>query len=256
MEEQKRKELIIWINRSLIIFAILGAFLGWKVYGIISEYHKAGKEYEEIQGIALGETQKNGKENSFEMVDFEELSNVNDDIVGWIRFEEPKVINYPIVQGEDNEKYLTTSFEGQKNGAGCIYMDAENSKDFSDYNTFLHGHNKKNGHMFGSLEKYKDKNYYKNYPFFDIYTRNGEKSRFQIFAVTLVDASADSYRKVYVSEEEYKDYINMVRELALYETEVEVTEKSQIVSLSTCTNVRIEERLLIHAVKMNDKNME
>ena len=78
-------------------------------------------------------------------------------------------------------------------------------------------------------------------------------SRYLIFAVAVVNASSDSYKKVYVNDEEYENYIHMVRQLALYDTEVEVTRDSQIVSLSTCTNVRVEERLMIHAVKISSE---
>lgn len=256
MEEQKKKRLI-WINVVLIILTVCGVFLGYKTYGILSEYYRAAKEYQEIQEIAI--TESKAEEDSEEKsitVDFEKLSRINPDIVAWIRFEEPAVINYPIVQGADNEKYLTTTFEGAENGAGCLYMDADNAGDFSNQNTFIYGHYKKNGHMFGSLGKYKDENYYKNHSFFDIYTPDGVKSRYQIFAVTIVDSSSDSYRRVYVDEEEYQNYIDLVKELSLYETGVEVAKESSIVSLSTCTNIRIEERLLIHAVKINQENVE
>ena len=133
-------------------------------------------------------------------VDFEKLSKVNSDICAWIRFEEPAVINYPIVQGEDNEKYLTTTFEGVENGAGCLYIDADNNGDFSDKNTFIYGHYIKNGHMFGSLGKYKDEEYYNKHSFFDIYTPDGKMGRYLIFAVTVVNASSDSYKKVYVND--------------------------------------------------------
>ena len=226
-------------------------FVGYKAYEILSEYHEAAKEYKEIQEIALGDSDTDKKDESSMVIDFAKLLEINPEVVAWIRFEQPDVINYPIVQGEDNKKYLTTTFEGADNGAGCIYMDADNAKDFSDKNTFIYGHYKKNGHMFGSLGKYKEAEYYTKHPYFDIYTPDGVKSRYQIFAVTVVDSSSDSYKKVYVNEEEYKNYIHMIQELSLYETGVEVTEDSYIVSLSTCTNVRIEERLVIHGVRIS-----
>ena len=71
--------------------------------------------------------------------------------------------------------------------------------------------------------------------------------------MTVVIASSDSYKKVYVNDEEYENYIHMIQQLALYDTGVEVTRDSQIVSLSTCTNVRDEERLMIHAVKISSE---
>ena len=132
-------------------------------------------------------------------------------------------------------------------------MDADNRADFSDKNTFVYGHNRRNGQMFGSLVKYKDAEYYRNHPYFDIYTPDGYKTRYQIFSVAVVGSSSDSYKRVYVSEQEYSNYIDMIKKLSLYDTGVEVTEDSHIVSLSTCTNVRIEERLVIHGVRINQE---
>ena len=251
MEEHKKKKIILY-HAVLIILVVSGVFFGYKTYGILSEYYKATKEYQEILEIAIKEveTERESEEKNI-TVDFGELSSINPDIVAWIRFEEPSIINYPIVQGVDNQKYLATTFEGAENGAGCLYMDADNTGDFSDKNTFIYGHYKKNGHMFGSLGKYKDERYYKNHPFFDIYTPDGAKSRYQIFGITVVDSDSDSYRKVYVNEEEYHNYLSMVKRLSLYETGVEVTKDASIVSLSTCTNISRDERLLIHAVKIN-----
>ena len=253
MNNQVKKTKLIVIDVTLFILAPLLIFVGYKAYVLLSEYLQAAQEYREIQNIAIGELRMDEKKEASIVIDFTKLAEINPEIVGWIRFEKPEVINYPIVQGKDNEKYLTSTFEGTENGAGCIYMDAENSGDFSDRNTFIYGHYKKNGHMFGSLGKYKDAEYFAKHPYFEIYTSNGEKNTYQIFAVTVVDSSSDSYKKVYVNDEEYKNYIQMIQKLSLYETGVKVKEDSYIVSLSTCTNVRIEERLVIHGVRISQE---
>ena len=253
MKNQSPKAKLIVINSVILLLTPFLIFAVYKAYGILEEYLKAAQEYSEIQDIAIDESETNENEDASIAIDFKKLAKINPDIVGWIRFEKPEVINYPIVQGKDNKKYLTYTFEGTKNGAGCIYMDAENAEDFSDRNTFIYGHHKKNGQMFGSLGKYKDAEYYAKHPYFDIYTPDGEKNTYQIFAVTVVSSSSDSYKKVYVDDEEYKNYIKMIQKLSLYETGVKVTKKSHIVSLSTCTNVRVEERLVIHGVRIKQE---
>jgi len=253
MVQQKKKTKLFIVNTVLLLLGVLLCFAGYRAYIILSEYHEAAKEYQEIRKIVISDLDEDKNDSSSIVVDFEKLAEINPEVVGWIRFEEPKEINYPIVQCQDNEKYLTSTFEGKENGAGCIYMDANNVSDFSDRNTFIYGHYRKNGHMFGALGKYKDTDYYSNHPYFEIYTPDGYKNTYQIFAVTVVNSSSDSYKKVYVNEEEYKNYINMVKKLSLYETGVEVGEDSFIVSLSTCTNVRIEERLVIHGVRISQE---
>ena len=58
-----------------------------------------------------------------------------------------------MVQGSDNVKYLNTTFEGNKNPAGCLFIDYENSRDMTDPHTYIYGHNMKDGSMFGSLKR-------------------------------------------------------------------------------------------------------
>lgn len=53
-------------------------------------------------------------------VDFDTLKSVNPDVVGWIYIEALDNINYPVVQGDDNETYLHTTYENNYNFAGTI----------------------------------------------------------------------------------------------------------------------------------------
>ena len=250
--DKHRKKLFV-IDAFILLLTVFLLFSGYKTYDVFKEFHDAEQEYEEIQQIVISDSNMTENEESKKMVDFEKLREINPEVVGWIRFEEPSVIDYPIVQGEDNEKYLTTTFEGEENGAGCIYMDTDNAGDFSDKNTFIYGHHKRNGQMFGSLVKYQDEEFFNNHPYFDIYTLDGCKNTYQIFAITVVNSTSDSYKKVYVNEEEYLNYINMVKEISLHKADVKITADSNIVSLSTCTNVRVEERLVIHGVKISQE---
>ena len=72
-------------------------------------------------------------------MDFDTLKSVNPDVVGWIYIEALDNINYPVVQGDDNETYLHTTYENNYNFAGTIFVDYENSSDFSDCNTLIYG---------------------------------------------------------------------------------------------------------------------
>ena len=160
------------------------------------------------------------------------------------------------MQAKDNDKYLTTTFEEKKNAAGALFVDANNMGDFTDRNTFIYGHNMKNGSMFGQLRKYKSADFCKQYPYFYIYTPDGKIMQYQIFAVGIVEDTAESYMKFYSNEEEYEQYLDHIQSIARYDTGVEVTAGSQIVSLSTCTNVTETQRLLVHGVKISEEMME
>ena len=175
---------------------------------------------------------------------------MNKEVVGWIRFDNPDKISYPIVKGTDNDKYLKTTVEGKRNAAGSIFMDANNAADFTDKNTFIYGHNMKNGSMFGQLRKYKNADFYKENPYFYIYTPDGQEVKYQVYAVCIVEDTSDSYNKFYADEDEYVKYLQYIKSLSRYDTGVEASADSQLVSLSTCTNVTETQRLIVHGVKL------
>ena len=103
----------------LVVAVAVFIFSAYKLINIYSEYHKGDKEYDnivedviEIQIPQKEETEdeQKPKVHTSLKVDFEKLKKTNKDIVAWIQFDEPERINYPVVKGEDNDKYLHTTF--------------------------------------------------------------------------------------------------------------------------------------------------
>lgn len=257
--EKKKKKRSFLSNIILIIAAVVFLFSAYKLFTAFSEYNKGDQEYEEIIEEVITEEvvekEEDGKvvEEVVFTVDFEKLRATNSEVVAWIRFENPSKISYPVVKTSDNEKYLKRTFEGKTNGSGTIFVDAANLSDFTDKNTFIYGHNMKNGSMFGQLRKYKNESFCKENPYFYIYTPDGKEMKYQVFAVGIVEDTAESYQKVYEDDNAYQTYINHIKKISRYKTGVEVTTDSQIVSLSTCTNVTETQRLLVHGVKISEK---
>ena len=192
---------------------------------------------------------KNADDKEKFRVDFDELMKINDDTVGWIRFyKEPSQINYPVVQGEDNDLYLHKTFSANENTLGAIFVDAAASSDFTDKNTIIYGHRMKDGSMFRKLEEYKDKDFWKENPYFYIYTPDGKTRTYTVFSAAVVKDTADQYNLTYATDEAFESYLKMCKEDSAYDTGTEVNAQSQIVSLSTCTNVREDERFLLQGV--------
>ncbi len=105
----------------------------------------------------------------------EEVHALNPDTAGWISID-GTVIDYPVMQTmRDEQYYLNRDFDGKYSAYGCIIADtdseigtgtlANNYEDGSKpaTNIILHGHNMKNGTMFGSLDKYRDQTYEKSH---------------------------------------------------------------------------------------------
>ena len=240
-------------NIILVIAIVVFAVSAYKLYGIFSEYNKGDKEYQKIQDLVINTEKKDyTKEETFS-VDFEKLLEMNSDVVGWIRFDEPSEINYPVVQGRDNEEYLKRTFEANTNKLGTLFVDVNNPGDFSGRNTFIYGHNMKNGSMFAQLLKYKDDSFYKEHPYFYIYTPDGKVRTYEIFSAGVVKDTSDSYIMDYADDAAFQTYIDYIKQQSAYPTSTEVTTASKIVSLSTCTNVRDDERFLVHGVMIKEE---
>lgn len=240
-------------NIILVIAIVVFAVSAYKLYGIFSEYNKGDKEYQKIQDLVINTEKKDDTKEETFSVDFEKLLEMNSDVVGWIRFDEPSEINYPVVQGRDNEEYLKRTFEANTNKLGTLFVDVNNPGDFSGRNTFIYGHNMKNGSMFAQLLKYKDDSFYKEHPYFYIYTPDGKVRTYEIFSAGVVKDTSDSYIMDYADDAAFQSYIDYIKQQSAYPTSAEVTTASKIVSLSTCTNVRDDERFLVHGVMIKEE---
>ena len=90
--------------------------------------------------------------------DLNELLAINPDTVCWLMIDGTNV-DHPVVQGKDNFEYLDKAFTGEFYAGGTLFLDARNSKDFSDPDKIIHGHHMAAGAMFGGLDRFLEKEY-------------------------------------------------------------------------------------------------
>lgn len=162
-------------------------------------------------------------------VDWDGLLKVNEDIVGWIEIAGTK-INYPVLRGHDNEEYIHTSVARKYAYAGCIFMDAANDADFSDYNTIIYGHNMRNGSMFGTLDYYSKDSYYIQHPYIWIYTPKGNHL-YQIYAIYQTTATSNTYSLT----TKMGEYISWKKRMFQKGEKIEEISFENTITLSTCT---------------------
>lgn len=164
-------------------------------------------------------------------VNFDKLMNKSKDIVGWL-FNQNGVINYPIVQAEDNDYYLDRLIDGTKNANGSIFMESVNKSDFSDRNTIIYGHSMKNGTMFGTLLRYRYQYYYNEYPEFYIYTPS-KNYRVDVFAAYETNTE-DKVYSLMNSSSEFNEFLTYAFSKSKITTGVSVGADDKIITFSTC----------------------
>lgn len=250
----KEKKHTNFVNRILFLIA-LAVFLvaAGKLITIGFDYYSADREYRDMQDYiqTAEETEAESAEGSAPRlaVDFAALQEQNEDCIGWIYFENPD-ISYPVMKGVNNNEYLRTTFFGEARTAGSIFIDADNAADFSDENTFIYGHNMKDGTMFGQLKSYEEEAFYRENPQFMIYTPGG-CGYYTIYScyTANVNDEKDSFAISFSATEEYEEFQKMVKARSLYDTGVEVKPEQKTVTLMTCNKAGEDYRLLIHAVQ-------
>lgn len=243
-KKPKKKGDII-LTLALIVAVAVFCFAAYNLFHIYTEYKKGTDEYNHIEQMAVTERDPESTEEASDTeqglqppfdVDFAALQGVNPDVVGWIYIEALDGISYPVVQGEDNEEYLHTTYENNYNFAGTIFIDYENSRDFSDCNTLVYGHNMKNGSMFGQLKKFsEDQTTYEKSKYFWIFTPEKDY-RYEIISAYTTGVNSDTYTLFKGPGDEFQEYLDTIKGYSEIETDdTELTIKDRIVTLSTCT---------------------
>lgn len=243
-EQKKKKKSDVLLTIALIVAIAVFCYAAFNLYHIYTEYKKGTDEYNQIEEMAVTERDADSGEAAGPNaqlkppieVDFDKLKSVNEDVVGWIYVDALPDISYPVVKGKDNQTYLHQTYEKNYNFAGTIFVDYENSGDFSDCNTLVYGHNMKNGSMFGHLKKFReDDRLYKQDKYFWILTPE-RNYRYEIISAYTTGVNSDTYTLFKGPGEEFEKYLETIKGYSEIQTDdTDLTIKDKIVTLSTCT---------------------
>ena len=254
----------------LMVFAGMIAVSGWKLLEAKKEYRVGEDAYATLASTAVHQTVREPQAEQAvtelelqieqtqpeaspvqpepaeteQRVDFEMLTRANSQIVAWIQSDD-LVINYPVLQGSDNDYYLTHLYDGTVNKNGSIFVDYRNPPGFADRNTFIYGHNMLNGAMFASLSQYGTAGYYEQHPELVLMTPEGSYS-LQVFSGYVTPGNSDIYQLEFQDDEAFETYLEKIRLLSDFASAVSVTAQDRIVTLSTCTYDYEEARYVVH----------
>lgn len=166
-------------------------------------------------------------------VDFTSLKEINPDIVAWL-YCENTVINYPVVQTDDNSFYLKHLFDGQYNTSGCLFLDCRNDNGFSDLHSIIYGHHLQSGKMFASLDGYKKQEYYEEHPVLLLITPD-KKYVIELFAGYVASVSDNAWDVGFSPTGEFERWFTAAKEKSCFESAAIPFPESHIITLSTCS---------------------
>lgn len=250
-KDTKKYILIYWILISLIIISII--YILKYIYTNISLKKEIEEETNLLNTIQIDESKMKTavvNENTPKIEEpietektlkVKELKKENQDIVGWLEIKDTN-INYPVLQGEDNEYYMTHNYKKQKSKNGSIFLDKDYNWNIESNNLLMYGHNLNNGTMFQELLKYEKEEFYKKHPIIS-FTTEKEESNFEIISVIKTKVFYKDEKNVFRyyffinpnNEEEYNNFIKNAKKESLYETGKTANYGDELITLSTCS---------------------
>lgn len=244
--KQKNKKVIV-LNVLRILFFIT---LVISIVSIVKWYIDSKQNElieEKISGAIIIDNIENEEETDTKYkVDFEQLKQMNNQIVAWLKVNGTKV-EYPVVQAEDNDYYLNRNLDKKNNVGGWVFVDYRNKLDGTDKNIIIYGHNMKDGSMFGTLKSILTKEWYNNEENYIIdLIAEKEEQKYEVFSVYQIE-SEDYYIKTNFANDDFGKFVETLKDRSVKDFNVEVTSQDSILTLSTCGSNN--SRVVLHAKK-------
>ncbi|MEG0329525.1 MAG: class B sortase [Longicatena sp.] len=231
-KNKKTKKNIIYNVLMLIALAVF-LFSAYKLGVIFYQNYMENKGTEKIQEIA--KVPANPEKEAFS-IDWKKLQETNPEIMGWILLPDTD-ISYPIVQGKDNDYYLTHTFEKKENYAGAIFLDMDAKADFSLQNTFIYGHNVKHGTMFAQLENFKEQAFFDKHQYLYIFTPT-INYRSEVLGFYSTTSDSQAYMSSFSNADAFNQYIQKAQSNSMYPSIAKATSEDHLITLSTCSYER------------------
>lgn len=198
-------------------------------------------------------------EKTERMLKVEKLKKDNSDVIGWIEIEGTK-INYPVLQGEDNQFYMNHNSDKEESVYGALFLDKDYDWSVKSNNFLIYGHNMLDGSMFQNLLNYDNEDYYKKHPKIR-FTTTEEDAEYEIISAfrsrVYYKSETNVFRYYYFinpkNEEEYNEFVKNAKKESLYDTGKTAEYGDQLITLSTCAYHTEDGRFAVIGRKINDK---
>lgn len=239
---------------TMIVVVAIGAYAGYALWDNEQIYATAG----DVQADMLIYKKSSETEEESPNILFDELKAINPDVSAWLTIDNT-MIDYPVLYGETNSKYLNHNVYGEYALAGSIFVDYRVDRNFHDPYSLLHGHNMSGRRMFGDIILFKDETFF-NENRTGVLVLEDRVYNLRTYAFMIVSA-VDRY--IFMPEESKVD----IEELLLYSLNESVYKdeeqinrlleenraakagdrQPQILSMATCSNEYTDARAVLLA---------
>lgn len=241
------------LNKKILLIVVLVILLGLFLYITIRPNNTKTEDYDKVlENIEVIPTETETER----MLQVKELQKENPDIIGWLEIENTE-INYPVLQDEDNEFYMTHNYKKEYTRDGSLFLDKDYNWDLPSTNLLIYGHNNQNNTMFHNLLDYQEESFYKEHPTIK-FTTDKEDAKYEIIAVffsrVYYKSEKDVFRYYYFinaeNEQEFYDFVNNSKKASIYDTGKTAEYGDQLITLSTCSYHTEDGRFAVVARKI------
>ena len=183
------------------------------------------------------------------VIDFAALKAKNPDVVGWI-YVPGTVVNYPILHREaDNEYYLRRDIDGREGSYDGVFLDGDDTAEFSKLQNLIYGHHMKNGTMFTPLISFKRKSFFEEHTRVYLYTPE-HTYILKPLASLYTDAGEDKRRIDFSDRREFNAYVDqMTRGCEFRDLPAEGIDK--LFSFVTCSYEFSDARTILYCYEVD-----
>lgn len=259
INKAKRNRLLAWL--AVVLGFVLLVFAGYMLVTQLIDYSKSNELYDNTNDVYVAsivddvndETQQVADWTDLADVELSQLIEVNEDIAGWIFFENID-ISYPVLYSGDNSKYLRRTYTGENLMSGSIFIEGANNRDFSDSHTIIYGHNMNDHSMFGKLEYFvTEPEYITEHEYFQIITEN-EKYRYKIISYKIVGGDSEVYTVFKTGNQNFVNFVNeKILDGSFINIDSDIEQSDHVITLSTCFN---DNRLVVSAIRVDESTIK
>lgn len=252
LKNRKHKIKYVMLALCIIVFILGISYIAYYFYST----NKAKQAYKNLLNNTQIDVADITEQQTERMLQVVELQKENVDIKGWLEITDTN-INYPILQGTDNDYYLDHNYQKEKSSTGSLFLDKDYDFTKPSSNLLIYGHRNKKGLMFEDLLKYKDESFYKEHPVIR-FTTDTEDVEYEILAVfysrVYYKSEQNVFRYYYFinaeNEEEYNNYVAESKKASIYDTGVTAEYGEQLLTLSTCEYSQEDGRFVVVAKEL------